>query len=142
MATQVEETAIFESELEKVYEVVADVERYPEFIAHVTDVKRDGDIYEISIDGLGLPLGLSWTSKIVRIANEAILIQPIKGPWRYFEGAWYFEPVPEGTKVTYAGRFKLNIPVPGLRVLVRQALITSIARSVKAFKERLGEGDL
>lgn len=139
LATNVEKTAIFTSSIEKVYQVVAEVERYPEFISHVAHVKKDGDVFEICIDGLGLPFCLSWVSRFTCVENKAILIHPIKGPWRYFEGAWYFESVPEGTKVTYSGRFTLNVPVPGVRPLIRRAVKTSIAYSVRAFKERLGE---
>lgn len=92
-----------------VYGLVADVERYPEFLPWCTTaqvLKREGDAITVS---LGLASGLaraSFTTKNRHEPGRSITMSLVDGPFDELEGRWDFTPIGDaGTRVDLLVRF-------------------------------------
>lgn len=83
----------------QMFELVADVERYKEFLPWCTDSKilrrekKHVDVAEIRL-GYG-PLHTTFATRNTYHANRAIEIDLVEGPFEVLEGRWQFEPLPE-----------------------------------------------
>jgi ribosome-associated toxin RatA of RatAB toxin-antitoxin module len=116
---------------ELVYQVVADVEHYPEFLSGMHDVTvRDGLVKMTVKKG---PVKLSWTHKGIYYPPERILFKLVKGPFSTMDGSWTFEETPDGTRVTYRLEYELLWPVPGASMLIKANAISAM----DAFKKRV-----
>ena len=79
----------------KLYSLVADIERYPEFLpgcmeARVLD-EKDGEVTaELGI-GYG-PLEVSFVTRNRNTPGEKIEMRLVRGPFKSLEGTWSFEP--------------------------------------------------
>ena len=79
----------------KLYSLVADIERYPEFLpgcmeARIID-EKDGEVTaELGI-GYG-PVEVSFITRNRNTPGEKIEMRLVKGPFKSLEGAWSFQP--------------------------------------------------
>ena len=94
--------------LQQVYALVADVERYPEFLPWCTEARiLAGDDHEVTVR-LGLSSGLARASftTINRLEPRAITMSLVDGPFDELEGRWDFTPVGgTGTRADLQVRF-------------------------------------
>lgn len=121
MAERASERMIVEAPPERCYAVVADIERYPEWVADLKEVsvlERDGSgrptvvafraaafgrstRYTLEYDYAKAPAELSW------VQREGDLTYRLDGSYR-------FDPAGEGaTEVTYSLDVELRVPLPG-----------------------------
>lgn len=116
---------------ELVYKVVADVKRYPEFLAGMHEVTtRNGTVKMTVKKG---PVKISWSNKGFYYPPERIVFKLAEGPFSIMDGSWTFEPVPEGTKVTYTLEYELLLPIPGADVLIK----ANAMEVMEAFRQRV-----
>ena len=134
-----ERSVVIHAPPEKVFEVISDYAKYPEFLPEVKAVKVEsgqGDIkdvtYTVDIKAKVInytlrhkanpPHDLSWTM----VRGEMM-----KGN----DGAWVLKPVPEGTEATYKIDLRLGALVPSMveRKLAEQSLPGLLAN----FKKRI-----
>jgi ribosome-associated toxin RatA of RatAB toxin-antitoxin module len=100
VAQHIEITGEIAAPVNKVYQVVADVERYPEFLPGVREVERlEGDIVEMTVS-MGL-IDVSWKSKATFKPYESIVIDLVEGPFRQMDVRWGFTPEGDRTRVKY-----------------------------------------
>jgi coenzyme Q-binding protein COQ10 len=122
--------------VEKVYQVVADVTKYPEFLPGVMQVRRlEDEIVEMTV-GLG-PIVVTWKSKAVFKPYESIVIDLVEGPFRQMDVRWEFTPDGGKTQVKYTTDFELRLRVPGISRIAAQAIEANTDATMKAFRERV-----
>lgn len=106
---EVRRSALLPYAVQQVYGLVADVERYPEFLPWCTDARiLAGDDREVTVR-LGLSSGLARASFTTRNRLEpasAITMSLVDGPFDELEGRWDFIPVGgTGTRADLQVRF-------------------------------------
>jgi coenzyme Q-binding protein COQ10 len=86
-------------EPEQVFDLVADVERYPDFLPWWVAVrvrKRDGNVYDTDqVIGFGI-VRAKFSSKTVLRRPERIDVTSTDRPFRHFNLTWLFDPAPDG----------------------------------------------
>jgi coenzyme Q-binding protein COQ10 len=123
---------------EQLFDLAADVERYPEFLpwwvaARVR--KRDGDVYYTDqVVRFGM-VRERFGSKTVLRRPERIDVTSTDRPFRDFRLTWLFEPLPEqGCRVTLSLELELRSPL--LQDLVGWAMIRMTGSLMSAFEAR------
>ena len=136
MAQHIEKTGEIDAPVETVYQVVADVESYPEFLPGVKRVVRLGnDMVEMTV-GLG-PIDVTWTSRANLTPYESIVIDLVEGPFRQMDVRWEFTPQGEGTRVKYTTDFDLRLSLPGMGGIVSKAIEANTDATMRAFRRRV-----
>ncbi|MDO8358845.1 MAG: type II toxin-antitoxin system RatA family toxin [Devosia sp.] len=117
--------------VERMFELVADLESYPRFVPNCKDmqVKRDsgapGDVRFAKMTIQFGPLTQSYTSRVeFDRANRTITAKATDGPFAYLDSKWSFEPEGEGTRIRFDIDFKFSSP-----------LIASVAEPAFAAKQ-------
>lgn len=97
---------------EQLFDLAADVERYPDFLPGWTDasiVARDGDTLSVTQQiGFG-PLQCQLLSKAVLTRPHRIQITSHSHPFQRVDIGWHFEAIPvKGSRITLAVDFSLH----------------------------------
>src|SRR5262245_47409311 len=104
MARIVEE-ALVAAPPEVMFDIVAAVERYPEFLPDVKRVTRDGDRVEMVLQAG--PIEIGFTSRARFDRPRQIHLALVKGPFKTMHARWDFVPADGGTRVRYEADFEL-----------------------------------
>ncbi len=132
------ETRVLPYTPEQVYALVADVERYPEFLPWCVAcrISRRISPTEFIAD---LAVGFKmvrekFTSRVTLTPITAIKVEYLDGPFAYLTNEWTFTPAPEGTSVSFylAFEFKSKLLQSLIGVLFEEA----VHRMVAAFEVR------
>jgi ribosome-associated toxin RatA of RatAB toxin-antitoxin module len=95
---------------ERLYELINDVERYPEFVPGccVARVEERGEGYVIATLGVQRSaLNTEFTTRNELEPARRVTMRLVKGPFRFLEGVWDIEPIGEqGCSVTLRLRFE------------------------------------
>ncbi len=126
--------------VEKIYEVIADVEHYPEFLPEVKSIKvsnkrgNELDAHYVA------DLGVKTIKYTVRIKEE----RPHRLSWTYVDGefmkdnkgSWLLEPQSDGSvRVTYNIEVTLGALVP--KTIVNALVDTGLPKMLDNFKKRI-----
>ncbi len=122
----------------QMFALVADLERYPDFVPWVTKaiVRERGDDYVIG----ELEMHRSGTREAFTTRNtmdepHSIDMQLVEGPFRVLSGIWLFEDIGgRGCKVSLQMKFEFSNPVVGL--LLSRTFEKSCSDLVDAFVAR------
>jgi coenzyme Q-binding protein COQ10 len=123
---------------EQLYDLVARVERYPEFLpwckaSRIT--RRDGDIFWADLVIAFKVFRERFTSKVVLIPKEGVDVQYIDGPFRYLNNHWRFLPADDGgCVVDFYVDFEFRSKV--LQRLIGLLFNEAVQRMVAAFEKR------
>ena len=93
---------------EQMFDLVADVGRYAEFLPWVTAVRvrSDSDTEMIADLIVGFrSLRERFTSKVVKDRANTINVEYLDGPLKFLRNEWRFEPAPGGCTVDFAVEF-------------------------------------
>ena len=122
---------------EQMYDLVADIARYPEFLpwclaARITKREEDA-VYADLVIGFKI-FRERFTSKAVLRPPDAIDVSYIKGPRRYLDNHWRFLPHAEGCLLDFYVdfEFRSRIMQKAIGVLFNEAA----RRMVSAFERR------
>lgn len=137
-------SALLPLPVSRVFGVVSDVARYPDFLpwcrdATVLEARDDEVVAELSLDARGVRQ--RFTTRNVLLPYERIELHLVSGPFRTFEGAWHFKRLgdDEGCRVELDLHFELS----GARALIGRAfsgVFTDAAdQMVDAFCRRAAE---
>lgn len=123
---------------EFLFDIAADVERYPEFLASWTAariIRREASAYWThQTIGFG-PLRASFGSKTVLTRPERIDVVSSEAPFRSFHLSWVFESRPDSrTRVSLAAQLDLHSAL--LERIVEPILEGVIAATIGAFEAR------
>lgn len=97
---------------EQMFDLVNDVERYPEFLhwcrAARVDV-RQGNTLEATLDIGVLGFQQSFRTRNTLQRPERIAIELVSGPFRRLRGEWQFTGTSSGTDVSLSLRFEVTV---------------------------------
>ena len=123
---------------EQMFDLVADVKRYPEFLPWVvaTRVRRDGDTEMIADMLVGFnALREKFTSKVTKDRPRMIDVDYLEGPMRELDNKWFFHPEPGGgCRIDFCVDFTFRNPI--FEALAGQYLDRAFRKMVSAFEAR------
>ena len=96
---------------EQMWDLVADVDRYPQFLPWCAGAKvRSRSETELVADltiGFG-PFRESFTSRVTLDRPHRVQVKYENGPFRYLNNQWLFEPDPKGCRVSFFVDFEFR----------------------------------
>jgi coenzyme Q-binding protein COQ10 len=130
---------------EQLFDLVADIERYPQFLpwcrgARIRERRRCLVVADLVI---GFKMFRErFTSRIALDPPHRIDVTYAEGPFRYLNNHWVFEKVPEGCQIDFFVDFEFKSRV--LQKVIEMVFGEAVRRMVGAFEERArdlyGEG--
>jgi len=132
------ETRTLPYSAEQMFDLVADVERYPDFLPWCTGmriVKRDEkNIVAIMIVGTKL-LHEKFTSHVMLDRPKAIRVRYVAGPLSHLTNTWEFKPKgPKSCEVSFDLNFDFRSPL--FRAAMTSFFDHALAKMVAAFEAR------
>ena len=123
---------------EQLFEMVADVGRYDEFLPWVVAVRvRSSSETETLADLVG---GFSafmerFTSRVVKVRPDRIVVDYVEGPLKYLHNEWRFEPAGDGgTNLHFSVDFAFRSRL--FEALAGQMFDRALRRMTGAFEQR------
>jgi coenzyme Q-binding protein COQ10 len=123
---------------EQLFDLVADVSRYDEFLPWVVAVRvRSSSATETVAD---LVVGFNafkerFTSRVVKERPNKILVDYVEGPLKYLHKEWRFEPTADGgTNLCFSVDFAFRSRI--FEALAGQMFDRALRRMTRAFEER------
>jgi coenzyme Q-binding protein COQ10 len=123
---------------EQLFDLVADISRYDEFLPWVVAVRiRSTSETETLAD---LVVGFNafkerFTSKVTKHWPDRIVVDYVEGPLKYLHNEWRFEPAPDGgTKLCFAVDFAFKSRI--FEALAGQMFDRALRRMTGAFETR------
>jgi coenzyme Q-binding protein COQ10 len=126
----------------QLFDLVADVSRYPEFLPWCLAARvRGRESATVEVDELAIgfgPFHEKFVSRVVLIPNDPagprIETTGIEGPFRTLSSRWTFRPHPEGTQIDFSLEFEFRSRL--LQHTVRLLFAEAVHRMVAAFEAR------
>ncbi len=122
---------------EQLFDLVADVGRYQEFLPWVaaTRIRADSPHEMIADLVVGFKaLKETFTSRVRKTRPETIEIDYVEGPLKYLRNSWKFRAVPGGTEVDFCVDFAFRNRL--FEALAGQMFDRALRRMIGAFEER------
>lgn len=126
--------------VEQMFDLVADVRRYPEFLPWVvaTRIKSDSET-EMVADML---VGFSafkekFTSRVTKQRPARIKVDYLDGPLKKLENDWHFAPAGSGCRIEFLVEFEFRSAT--LEKLAGQYMDRAFRKMVAAFEKRAAE---
>lgn len=123
---------------QQMYSLVADFERYPEFVPWVTgaQIEEQGDDYVVgTLEMQRAGMHERFTTRNTLHPSERIELNLVRGPFKFLQGAWEFTPIHDkGTKISLNMRFEFTNAVANL--LLSRAFEKNVGQLVDAFVTR------
>ena len=122
---------------EQLFDLVADVDKYPAFLpwcvaAKVRSRTAEEEIADLTI-GFG-PFRESFTSRVTLHRPNLIKVSYENGPFRYLNNQWKFEPDPRGCRVNFFVDFEFKSRL--LQAAIGVVFNEAVRRMVNAFLKR------
>jgi coenzyme Q-binding protein COQ10 len=126
---------------EELFDLVADVKRYPEFLPWVvaTRIRSDSD----SLMEADLVVGFkaikeTFTSRVTKQRPRTLTVEYVEGPLKYLKNDWVFEPDGKGgTNLSFCVDFAFRSRI--FEALAGQMFDRALRRMIAAFEERARE---
>ncbi len=126
----------------QLFDLVADVPRYPEFLPWCTAARvrrQEGPGREIDELAIGFgPFHEKFVSRVVLTPDDPsgprIETTGVEGPFKYLASRWQFRPHPDGTEIEFALEFEFRSLI--LQHTVRVLFAEAVKRMVAAFETR------
>lgn len=119
------------------FDLVADVRRYPEFLPWVVAmrVRRDTATETVADMIVGFKgLRETFTSRVAKSRPGSIHVEYLDGPLKYLRNDWRFTPEPNGCAVDFQVDFAFKNRV--FEALAGQVFGTALRRMIGAFEAR------
>jgi len=115
---EVRRSALLPFKAVQIYGLVADVERYPEFLPWCTNAQILADEGEFVTVKLGLAHGIargSFTTRNHLVPERSVEMRLVDGPFSLLEGRWEFTPIQQaGTRADLHVRFATQSVLGGI----------------------------
>ena len=131
------ETKVLPYTPEQMFDLVADVPRYPEFLPWVSAVRVRSDSPEEMVADLIVGFkGLreTFSSRVRKDRPASIHVDYLDGPLKHLSNDWHFRPAPEGCEVDFAVDFAFRSRM--FEMLAGQMFGAAIMRMTGAFEAR------
>ncbi len=128
------------------FNLVADVERYPEFLPLCESLRvlrraQSGEGVEILTANMGVGYKAIRETFVSRVTldrpNLKILVEYVDGPFRHLENRWTFRPAPEGCEVDFYITYEFKSFALGL--LMGTMFDRAFRKFAEAFEARADE---
>jgi ribosome-associated toxin RatA of RatAB toxin-antitoxin module len=138
---EVKRSALIAESPARMYALINDIERYPEFVpwcaAARVDSRKEGEVVATLNIKRG-PLRAEFTTRNLLEPDRRVLMQFVSGPFRVLEGLWTLSPLGElGCRVELEMRFEFANRVAG--TLFEPLFEDTAASLVDAFVKRARE---
>lgn len=138
---EVKRSALIAETPARMYALINDIERYPEFVPWCTaariDARKEGEMVATLNIKRG-PLKAEITTRNLLEADKRVLMQFVSGPFRVLEGLWTLTPLGDlGCRVELEMRFEFANRVTG--ALFEPLFEDTAASLVDAFVKRARE---
>ncbi len=138
---EVKRSALIAETPARMYALINDVERYPEFVPGCVGAKIVARAEHEVLATLNIkrgPLKTEFTTRNLLEPDRRVLMQLVNGPFRVLEGLWTLTPLGElGCRVELEMRFEFNNRVTG--ALFEPFFEDTAASLVDAFVQRARE---
>src|SRR6476659_10678678 len=109
---EVKRSALIAESPARMYRLVNDIERYPEFVpwcaAARVESRTDAEVVA-TLSIMRGPLHAEFTTRNLLEPDARVLMQFVSGPFRVLEGLWTFTPLVEvGSQVELEMRFEFS----------------------------------
>ncbi|MDX1587499.1 MAG: type II toxin-antitoxin system RatA family toxin [Oleiphilaceae bacterium] len=112
MAKTIERSALVHHSARRMYDLVNDIERYPEFLPWCSDARvHESDEHQLlaSLEVSKSGVRQSFSTRNRLLAPERIAMELVDGPFTQLRGDWHFRALTdEACKVTLTLEFSLN----------------------------------
>lgn len=123
---------------EQLFDLVADVKRYQEFLPWVaaTRIRSDSDSLMIADLVVGFKsLKETFTSRVTKARPHDITVEYVEGPLKYLKNDWCFEPDGRGgTHLSFCVDFAFKSRI--FETIAGQMFDRALRRMISAFEER------
>lgn len=122
---------------EQLYELVADVGKYPQFLPWCTAAKVKSRTETEAVADLTIgfgPFRESFTSRVLLTPHSLIKVRYENGPFRYLNNQWKFQPDPKGCKVDFFVEFEFKSRL--LQAAIGVVFNEAVRLMVNAFLKR------
>ena len=122
---------------QQIFDLVADVERYPEFLPWCTAcrvTKRETQLIEADLLVGFKMLRERFTSRVTLSAPNSIQVEYLDGPFRYLNNHWIFKPSQDGCVIDFYIDFEFRSRL--LHRLIGPLFSEAVRRMVSAFDNR------
>jgi ribosome-associated toxin RatA of RatAB toxin-antitoxin module len=138
---EVKRSALIAESPSRMYELINDIERYPEFVPWCTaarvESRKEGEVVATLTIKRG-PLRAEFTTRNLLEPGKRVLMQFVSGPFRVLEGLWTLTPLGDlGCRVELEMRFEFANRVAG--TLFAPLFEDTAASLVDAFVKRARE---
>jgi len=138
---EVKRSALIAESPERMYALINDIERYPEFVPWCTasrvESRKEGEVVATLTIKRG-PLRAEFTTRNLLEPGKRVLMQFVSGPFRVLEGLWTLTPLGDlGCRVELEMRFEFANRVAG--TLFAPLFEDTAASLVDAFVKRARE---
>ena len=135
---EVKRSALIAESPARMYELINDIERYPDFVPWCTaarvESRKEGEVVATLTIKRG-PLRAEFTTRNLLEADKRVLMQFVSGPFRVLEGLWTLTPLGDlGCRVELEMRFEFANRVAG--TLFAPLFEDTAASLVDAFVKR------
>ena len=122
---------------EQMFDLVADVARYPEFLPWVSAMRVRSDtptetVADMIVGFKGLRE--TFTSRVTKERPGVIDVEYLDGPLKYLRNNWRFRPEEQGCAVDFTVDFAFKNRV--FEMLAGQVFGTALRRMIGAFEDR------
>ncbi|BAE51127.1 type II toxin-antitoxin system RatA family toxin [Paramagnetospirillum magneticum] len=122
---------------EQLFELVADVARYPEFLPWCVASRirsRDGDVFFADLV-IGFKMVRErFTSKVTLSRPDRVDVTYTEGPFKHLNNHWVFRPHPDGTELDFYVDFEFRSKM--LQTLIGALFNEAVKLMVGAFEKR------
>lgn len=135
-----QETRFLPHTVDELYELVTDVEDYPNFlpwcIALRIKSRNETEIRADMVVGFKM-LREKFTSKVTLTPNTRIDVEYLDGPFRYLENRWLFAEKDGGCEIDFFIDFEFRSRL--LQKVMQPLFHEAVRRMVRAFEKRASE---
>ena len=122
----------------QMYDLVADVKRYPEFLPWVSAirVRQDGETEMLADMVVGFKaLRETFSSRVMKVPKSSIVVDYLDGPMKHLHNSWKFEDVAsDGSTVDFTVDFAFRNRV--FEALAGQFFDSALRKMTSAFIDR------
>ncbi len=130
---------LIKADINRVFSVATDMEKYPEFIPSYKEVKvvsREGNKMIVERSGQVGKKTVKWKSCVTLTPPKSIHAEQLEGPIKGMQIQWLFEDTRDGVKITLTHDFEYK-KIPLLGNLIGRLIV---ARIVKKMAEETLKG--
>jgi ribosome-associated toxin RatA of RatAB toxin-antitoxin module len=135
---ELKRTALVAQPPARLYAIISDVERYPEFVPGCTHAKIESRTEHEVIATVGVRRGVlstEFTTRNELEPDKRVTMSLVRGPFRLLHGVWLLTPIAnEGCRVDLTMRFAFANPVAA--VIFEPLFAQTVSALVDAFVAR------